>query len=330
MGIAAIGVGRLGLLHAQNLAFRVPGADLLLVVDSDEGSARRAAQVCGVPYATDYRQALRDERISAVEICTATDTHAELIVAAAQAGKQIFCEKPIALNLEDTERAIGAVVKAGVLLQIGFMRRYDAAFLEAKRLIDSGAIGRPLTYRGASLDGSISPSRDFLARNGGIFLDVSIHDFDLARWLMSDEIVEVYATGSVLVHQILREFDDVDNAVATLRFAGGGVGVVQVSHTAVYGYDILADVGGDRGAVHAGDVRRTGALLFDAEGRVSHDTVPGFPERFDAAYLAELIEFVQCVRTGSPPRVGGDDARAALMVALAARRSLREGRPVRV
>ena len=330
MRIAAIGVGRLGLLHAQNLARRVPGAELALVVDVDEPAARRAGDLCGVPYTTDYRAALADDSIVAVEIRTATDTHADLIVAAAQGGKHIFCEKPIALTLADTDRAIAAAEQAGVLLQIGFMRRYDPAYQEAKRLIDEGRIGRPFTFRSTSFDSSISPSRDFLERCGGIFLDVSIHDFDLARWLMGDEIVEVSAVGAVMKHDVLREIGDVDNAVATLRFAGGGIGVVQASHTAVYGYDIATAVAGERGAVRAGELRYTDVWLYDATGRVSHDIVPNFPERFAVAYLQELVDFVACVRDGRTPLVSGADARAALAIALAARKSLQEGRPVRV
>lgn len=328
--VAAIGVGRLGLLHAQNLARRVPGAELRAVVDIDEDLARRAGGLCDVPHTTDYRAVLADETIAAVEICTPTDTHADLIVAAAEAGKDIFCEKPIALTLADTDRAVAAVEGAGVLLQIGFMRRYDPAYQEARRLIDADRIGRPLTFRGASLDGSISPSRDFLARCGGIFLDVSIHDFDLARWLMGDEVVAVYATGAVLVHEALREVGDIDNAVATLRFAGGGIGVVQVSHTAVYGYDIATEVSGERGAVRTDALRGHDVWLYDAGGRVAHDTVPGFPERFAAAYLAELVDWVECIRERRAPLVGGADARAALAVALAARQSLWDGQPVRV
>ena len=328
--IAAIGTGRLGLLHAENLARRVPGAELVMVVDAHEQTARRAGERCGVPYATDPGVVMADPSISAVEICTATDTHADLIIAAARAGKHIYCEKPIALSIEDTDRAIAAVEQAGVLLQLGFMRRYDPAYQEAKRLIDAGRIGRPLTFRSTTFEGSISSSRDFLERCGGIFPDMSIHDFDLARWLMDDEVVEVYAMGAVLVHEILREVDDVDNSVATLRFAKGGIGVVQASHTAVYGYDIFTEVMGDRGAVQAGDLRRTAVTHYEQGGRVSHDTVPNFHVRFADAYLQELVDFIACVQEGRTPLVGGADARAALAVALAARQSLHEGRPVRL
>lgn len=327
--IAAIGVGRLGLVHARNLARLVPGAELAAVVDVNEQAARQAGELCGVPYTTDVDAVLADDTITAVEICTATDTHPAAIVAAARAGKHIFCEKPIALDLADADRAIAAVQEAGVLLQIGFMRRYDPAYQEAKRLIDEGRIGPPIAFRSASLDSSISPSRDFLERCGGIFLDVAIHDFDLARWLMGDEIAEVYAMGSVVMYDVLREVGDVDQAVATLRFAGGGVGVVEASHTAVYGYDIATQVTGRRGAVRAGELRYTDVWYYDAGGRVSHDTVPSFPERFATAYLHEMIDFVACVRDGRTPLVGGAEARAALAVALAARQSLQEGKPVR-
>lgn len=328
--IAAVGVGRLGLVHARNLARLVPGADLAVVVDVDEDAARRAGEVCGVPFSTDYEAVLADDTITAVEICTATDTHPDAIVAAARAGKHVYCEKPIALDLAEADRAIAAVKEAGVMLQIGFMRRYDPAYREAKRLIDEDRIGSPIAFRSASLDNGISPSRDFLERCGGIFLDVAIHDFDLARWMMGDEVTEVYAMGSVVMFDVLREVGDVDQAVATLRFARGGVGVVEASHTAIYGYDITTEVTGKRGAVRAGELRQTNVWHYDAGGRVSHDTVHSFPERFGAAYLNELIDFVDCVRTGRIPLVGGEDARAALAIALAARQSFKEGRPVQV
>jgi inositol 2-dehydrogenase len=328
--VAAIGVGRLGLLHASNLATRVPGASLALVVDANGEAARAAGEQLGVPYSTDFTSALEDTGIDAVEICTASDSHAALISLAAEAGKAIFCEKPIALNLEDADRALATVAAAGVPLQIGHMRRYDRAYVEAKRLIVAGSIGRQQTFRSASLDGSISTSREFLARCGGIFVDVALHDFDLARWLMEDEVTEVFAAGTVLTHHVLREFGDVDNAVATLRFARGGLGVVQVSHTAVYGYDISTEVQGDAGAVRAGELRQNDVWRYEAGGRVVHDTVPGFHERFAEAYLDELVAFVRCLQEGTTPAVSGADARAALAIALAARQSLAESRPVQV
>jgi scyllo-inositol 2-dehydrogenase (NAD+) len=326
--IAAIGVGRLGMLHATNLATRVPGASLALVVDADPHAARAAGELLDVPHDTLFTAALADAHIDAVEICTASDSHAELIVAAANAGKSIFCEKPIALNLEDADQALAAVSAAGVTLQIGHMRRYDRDFREAKRLICEGNIGRPLTFRSASLDAGISSSREFLERCGGIFVDVGLHDFDLARWLMDDDVTEVFATGAVLVHDVLREVGDVDNVVATLRFARGGLGIVQVSHTAAYGYDIHTEVQGDKGAVRAGGLRGNDLWRFEAGGRVVHDTIPGFHERFAKAYLDELVEFVQCLQQGASPAATGSDARAALAIALAARQSLADGQSV--
>lgn len=326
--VAAIGLGRLGAIHAENLAHHVPGATLAMVVDNDPERAAAAGARYAVPYGTEPLVACMDAGIDAVEICTPSDSHAALIEAAARAGKAIFCEKPIALSLDDADRALAAVDRNGVLLQIGFMRRFDPAYLEARRLIDAGEIGRPLTFRSASLDGSISPSRDFLARCGGIFVDVALHDFDLARWLMRDEVVAVHAVGSVLVHHVLREVDDVDNAAVTLRFAGGGIGMVQVSHTAVHGYEIATEVLGDRGGVRAGRLRQTDLWRYTGDGRVEHDTVADFPERFALAYLDELIAFVASLRDRSVPFAGGGDARAALAIALAARESLRTGETI--
>ena len=327
---AAIGCGRLGALHAENLAGAIPAATLSMVVDSDPAVARGVGERLGVTWASEPSEALGNPDIDAVAISTASDSHAALIVAAAAAGKAIFCEKPIALSLDDADRAITAVERAGVPLQIGFMRRYDPAYIEAKRLIASGQIGTPLTFRAASLDGSISPSREFLERCGGMMIDVALHDFDLARWLMDDEITEVYAAGAVLVLTVLREVGDVDNAVVTLRFARGGIGIVQVSHTAVHGYDIATEVIGTTGAVRAGEVRRTDLWRFSGDGRVRHDTVPGFLERFAVAYRQELAAFAVAVRDRQPPLPGGRAARAALAVALAARCSLDTGEAARV
>lgn len=328
--VAAIGCGRLGALHAENLALAIPEATLVLVVDGDPAVARAVGERLGVRWDSDPGGAFGDPEIDAVVISTASDSHASLIVAAASAGKATFCEKPIALNLADADRAIAAVKRAGVPLQIGFMRRYDPAYTEAKQLIMSGQIGTALTFRAASLDGSISTSRDFLERCGGIMLDVALHDFDLARWLMDDEVVEVYATGAVLVHQVLRDIGDVDNAAVTLRFSKGGIGIVQVSHTAVYGYDIATEVIGTAGAVRAGELRRTDLWHFSGDGRVRHDTMPSFLERFAPAYRQELAAFAIAVRNGNSPQPSGHDGRAALAVALAARRSLGAGHPIRV
>ncbi len=326
--VAAIGVGRLGALHARNLATAIPGAALAMVVDSDGQAARRVGEALGVPHHTDLDAALSDPTIDAVAISTASDAHPAQIIAAAQAGKAIFCEKPLALSLADADQALEAVKRAGVLLQVGHMRRYDPAYREAHRLIGEGAIGRPFMFRALSLDGSISSSRDFLVRCGGILVDVALHDFDLARWLMGSEIVEVQATGAVLSHETLREVDDVDTAVVTLRFANGGLGVVQASHTAVYGYDIQTEVSGDKGAVRAGELRQSAIWRYESGGRVSHDTVPDFLARFQRAYLDELIDWIGCIREGRAPLAGGADARAALAVALAARQALQEGRAV--
>ncbi|HVA92561.1 MAG TPA: Gfo/Idh/MocA family oxidoreductase [Chloroflexota bacterium] len=323
--VAAVGVGRLGLLHAKNLASVVPGASLSMVIDSDSKAARLAGETLGVPYSTDLADALGDRAIDAVEICTASDAHADQIVAAAEAGKAIFCEKPIALSLQDADRVLEAVERAGVLLQVGHMRRYDSAYLEARRLITAGEVGRPYMFRSSSLDGAISSSRDFLVRRGGLLIDVALHDFDLARWLMEDEVREVRATGAVLLHEALREVGDVDTAVVTLTFQRGGLGVVQASHAAVYGYDIQTEVSGDKGAVRVGEIRQSDVWRFGSDGRVAHDTVPDFPARFHGAYLAELIDWVACIREGRVPQATGRDARAALAVALAARQSLSGG-----
>jgi predicted dehydrogenase len=273
---------------------------------------------------------LDNKGIEAVFVISPTSTHREVVIAAAQAGKAIFCEKPIALTLEDTDAMLAAIGVNGIMFQAGFMRRFDRGYAAAKARIEAGEIGTPTTFRSIGRDpfcpdpGYADPSV-----SGGLILDMAIHDFDLARWLMADEVQRVYTEGALLACPELAAVGDIDNAVTSLKYERGAIGEVEVSRNAFYGYDIRTEVLGTDGAVQIGYAQHTPLLVMRREG-VSHDFVPYITERFGDAYLAQTIDFVDRVIGGREPAVGGPDARRALEIGLAATRSFDEGRPVAV
>jgi myo-inositol 2-dehydrogenase/D-chiro-inositol 1-dehydrogenase len=329
IGLAVLGGGRIGALHALNAAHNVPGARLVGVADIDLGAAERAVAAAGAGSATtSYHDLLADHRVHAVVVATPTSTHAELMAAAAQAGKHVLCEKPIALTLEATRTAVEAVQRTGMLLQIGFNRRFDPPFVQVRAAIARGEIGQPWIVKLVGRDPRIAPL-SYLQQSGGIFKDQAIHEFDIARWLTGLEVEEVYATGSVLVDEALHALPDVDTALTTLRFQGGALGLVDNCRQAVYGYDVRAEVHGSNGKLVIGYEGRTAVVLLEPN-RASHDHVDWFLDRFAGAYRDELIDFVECIRTGRQPRAGAEDGYRALQIAVAATRSWREGRPVRL
>jgi scyllo-inositol 2-dehydrogenase (NAD+) len=253
-----------------------------------------------------------------------------VVIAAAKAGKAIFCEKPTSLSLTTTDEMIAAVEAAGVIFQVGFMRRFDEGYVEAKRKIDEGIIGRPVTIRSIGRD-PFRTSLEFAnpAVSGGLIVDMAIHDFDAVRWLMGAEVERVYTETAALVYPELQTVGDVDNAQIVLRFQNGALGNVEVSRTAVYGYDIQCEVVGEKGTLQIGYLRQTPILTLTKEG-VSHDVVPHFPQRFGKAYTKQIEHFVDCIVENRLPMVGAADARAALQIGLAATRSQHEGRVVQV
>jgi scyllo-inositol 2-dehydrogenase (NAD+) len=327
--IAVFGLGRMGQIYAETIATRLPAARLAAIVDPHD-DARAATQArYGVPHAfADAREALALPEVAAIVIATPTSTHHELVIAAAEAGKAIFCEKPLALALDTTRAALAAVARAGVPLQIGFMRRFDTAYQKAQALIAQGQIGRPVTFKSVGRD-PFCPRTEFAdpAKSGGLLVDMAIHDFDLARWLMASEVERVTAEGALLVCDNLRAVGDIDNAVVNLRFASGALGNVEVSRNAFYGYDIRTEVLGSEGAVTIGAYQHTPVLLLTRAG-AQHDVMPYLLERFGDAYRAQIAAFVDCLQHGQPPAVGGADALAALTIALAATRAHQRGQPV--
>ena len=329
LGIGLIGAGRMGAVYAHQLTMGIAGAALVAVADHNLTQAQAIAAQSDIAASyDDYLALLARDDIDAVLIATPTHTHVEIVKAAAAAKKHIFCEKPLALTIRDCDAAIAATEQASVKLQVGFMRRFDRAYVAAKQKIDEGVIGAPVMFKATSRD----PKRttlDYARRetSGGLIADLGIHDLDLARWLMGSEVDRVFAEGGTLVYPELREVGDIDNAVVNLHFTSGAVGNLDLSRNAVYGYDIRTEVLGSKGSLIVGALQQTAMLVLTSSG-VAHDTVPDFMQRFDEAYRAQVQDFVECIRSDRPPSVTGRDARAATALAVAATRSLDERRPV--
>ncbi|MCS6773272.1 MAG: inositol 2-dehydrogenase [Anaerolineae bacterium] len=325
--VALLGAGRMGLTHLRTLR-ALPDVRLVVVADANPDAAERGRAVGGAERATtDIAAAIRAPDVDAVIIVTPTDTHALLIEQAARTGKAIWCEKPIALTLAETERVVRTLEVTRVPFQIGFMRRFDPGYAAAKRKIDSGALGSIETFRALSRD-TYLPKPEFLANSGGTFLDMAIHDFDLARFLVG-EVWEVHAWGAVLVDEAFRAVGDVDTAITLLRFESGALGVVETARRSAWGYDIRTEVAGALGKVVVEAAQKT-PMIFSRQFGFEGDHYESFPDRFEAAYRLQFEAFFDALRTGRPPQPSYEDALRTLRLALAARQSWREGRPVRV
>lgn len=327
--VGLIGAGGIGSFHGETLARRVPGAVLAAVADPAPGVAEGLAASLGCPLAVlDPAQVLAEPSIRAVVIAAPPSVHADLVEAAAGAGKAVFCEKPMALALADADRAIGAARAAGVPLQVGFNRRFAADFRAARDLVASGRVGRPQLMRSLTRDPELAdPS---IIKPWTIFLETLIHDFDTLLWLNPGaRAVEVYAVADALVRPDWKERGLLDTAVVTVRFDNGALATAEASFQAAYGYDVRGEVFGSAGMVTAGGVHRT-SMAFHGEGGVVHETVRRNVDLFRDAYTDELAHFVHCVRDGADPGCTGEDARGALEIALASIESVRAGRPVRL
>ena len=325
--VALIGSGRMGAFHGETLARRLPGAELAAVADPAPGAAERLASTLGAPkFFTDAAEAFADPEIDAVVIAAPARFHTDLVVAAAAAGKGVFCEKPMAVTLADADRAIDAARATGVVLQVGFNRRFAADWAAARALLDDGRLGTPRLLRSVTRDpGGFDPAR--VAPNT-IFLETLIHDFDALRFLNPGaSAVEVFATANALVEPEWRDRGLLDTAVVLVRFDNGAVGTAEACFEASYGYDVRGEVFGSGGMATMGDGRRTGMVFSGKPGRLA-ETVRSDQELLSAAYVAELATFVGAVRDGTPAPVGGEDARSALEIALAAAQSVESGRPV--
>jgi myo-inositol 2-dehydrogenase/D-chiro-inositol 1-dehydrogenase len=328
--IGIIGAGRIGKIHADNL-LRFPNAEIAGVSDLFAGPELEAwAAARGIGILTkDSGDLIGHPDIDALLICSSTDTHVPLIKQAAQAGKHIFCEKPVSMDIQQTEEAIEAVRKAGVKLQIGFNRRFDHNFKRVREHVRNGTIGEPHIVKITSRDPS-PPPKEYIKVSGGLFMDMAIHDFDMARYLSGSEVTEVYAQGSVLVDPVFAEFGDVDTAVVTLRFENGALGIIDNSRKAVYGYDQRVEVFGSKGSVTVANDYPNTAVVSTADGIVSDKPLHFFLERYIEAYREETQMFIESLLNGTPLPVDGNDGLQAERIAHAAKLSLELGRPVKI
>jgi myo-inositol 2-dehydrogenase/D-chiro-inositol 1-dehydrogenase len=325
--VVLFGAGRIGAVHAANLA-ESRRATLAWVVDVDEDAAERLAARYGARVSTSAREALQDPSVDAVVIASSTPAHLELITSAARAGRAIFCEEPIDLDLMRVDRALAEVEAAGVPFFVGFNRRFDPSFQALKQRVARGEVGRVELVSITSRDPA-PPSRRHQEASGGLFRDMTIHDLDMARWLLGEEPVEVFATGSALIDPSLADLDDVDTAAVVLRTESGALAQISNSRRAAYGYDQRIEVHGEKGMLRAENRAPTTVSAWSADG-VTLDRPPrSLLERYDEAYRAELAHFLTAVEEPDQPLlIGPHDGRQALILAEACAESLRRRRPI--
>ena len=329
VNIAVIGTGRMGSVHARNIVRHIPEANLVAVCDIRLEVAQSIAEELGITYVVkDYHYLLVDAEIEAVLIAASTYAHDYIIMDAAAAGKHIFCEKPLAVDLKKIDHAIQATQNAGVKLQIGFNRRFDKSFQKVHEIVSSGDIGHPCILHIISRDPEV-PAMEFMRTSGGMFMDMTIHDFDMARYQMGD-VDEVYASGNVLIEPELKEFGDIDTSLVTLKFVNGAIGVIDNSRQAVYGYDQRLEVFCSQGTALAQNDRENVTLKGNRVGFHSSRIPHFFMDRYAGCYIEEIRQFVQCVREDKPVPVSGEDGRAAVVLGLAAMKSLQANRPVKI
>ena len=339
LNFAVIGMGRMGLWHARNLKLRVPNARLVAVADVDAETARKGGKVTEVPFFADYRRMMKDIDLDAVCVVTSTDTHAPISTEVADAGLNVFVEKPMAITEKQTDRLEKAVRRSGVKLQVGFMRRFDPGYAHAKKRVEDGEIGKPIIFKSTSRDPFPPPVWACDPKHGGgLQIEMHAHDYDLGRWLMGSEITSVYTKGECLVFPNLKKRvpDFVDNTLITLGFRDRAMGLVEGSLNARYGYDVRTEVYGTDGMIQVGVVQRAPVSVFTRKGSNAETSylgdkdIPHFAQRFGQAYYAEMVHFVDTIIRDLRPDPGLTAGRAALNVGLAAFESTATGKPAKV
>jgi scyllo-inositol 2-dehydrogenase (NAD+) len=330
INVGVIGLGRMGRVYASYLAGRVHNARLVAVADSHTERAKSFAKEFTISrWYQSHEELLADPEVDAVAVLTSTASHKTVVIDAANAGKAVFCEKPIAMSIEDAKEMLAVVARTGVLFQPGFQRRFDPGYVAAKKQIAAGVIGTPVVLTSTSRD-PYRPSLEFCdpAVSGGLIADMGIHDFDLARMYMG-AVKSVFATGAVLAYPEMEAIGDIDNAIINLTFRSGGLGAVHLSRNAVFGYDIRTEIWGTKGSLQIGYFQQTPLLVMTKEG-ITHDVVPYFMERFEGAYLAQIQSFIDAIVNDREPAVSGVDALETMKVSLAATLSQREQRIVSI
>ncbi|MBQ6265707.1 MAG: inositol 2-dehydrogenase [Clostridia bacterium] len=326
--VGIIGAGRIGSLHAKSICYNVPTAKVVGITDVFAENAKKVAAELGIEkvYA-DYKEMLADPEVEAVLVCSSTDTHADIAIEAAKAGKHIFCEKPVDLTPSKVEAVIAAVKEAGVKLQVGFNRRFDHNFANIRSMVNDGKIGDVHIVKITSRDPE-PPSAQYAAVSGGMFIDMTIHDFDMACFMAGSEVTEVYANATCLVDPAIGQAGDVDTAIISLKFANGAIGVIDNSRRAAYGYDQRVEVFGSKGAAMASNDTPTNVVYMGADGVVADKPLYFFLERYMQSFRDEMLQFIDAVLEDKPVPATGVDGLNAILIALAAKKSVAEGRPV--
>lgn len=332
--LAVLGLGRLGTIHAENLSDHTNGVQLVCVVDPFGDRAQQVAKELGVEqWEKDPNKIFEDPTIDGVVIATPTSTHAEMVKLAAQSKKHIFVEKPITQTLEEATEVIQVIKENNVLCQVGFMRRFHPDFVEAKKRIDAGEIGKPIYFKGFTRDNppdkyDISPSSEFLKRSGGIFLDLAIHDYDIARHLMGSDVTSILAAGRVVMNPFMAAYGDVDQAITYMEFDSGATGDIESSRTSPYGFDIGCEVIGTEAAIQIPSIRQKKATILNTSGK--SEPGPIFPPSMTASYRLEIDEFIKSIKESQQSACGEEDGKAALELAVAATESYKTGRKIKL
>ncbi|MFC2115627.1 inositol 2-dehydrogenase [Bacteroidota bacterium] len=328
--VGVIGSGRIGKVHIENLSVGIPSAEVVAVADVFLEGAEEIAGRFGIKTATaDYKEIISDNDIDAVVICSPTDTHAKYTIEAAEAGKHIFCEKPLDLSLDTIRRVLDVIEQTNVKLMIGFNRRFDPNFAKVQQMVRDGKIGEPHILKITSRDPSPPPA-EYVAVSGGMFLDMTIHDFDMAKFVVGSEVTEVYAKANVLVDPAIGEAGDVDTAVTILYFENGAIATIDNSRKAVFGYDQRLEVFGSEGMVKIDNNNHDTHSYYNKEG--SHGPLPldFFMDRYVQSYANEIDAFIQAVLNDEKVPVPGIDGLTSVAIGLAAKKSVAENRPVRM
>ena len=326
-----IGAGRMGKIHIQNILRNIPNLKLKLVADIKiDDKLKKWANKIGIPKLTqDAKEIFNDSEINAVIIASSTDTHTKFIQEAAKAKKDIFCEKPIDTDLKRIKETLKIVKKEGVKLMIGFNRRFDRNFKRVREMVTSGQIGSPYIVKITARDPA-PPSIDYIKTSGGMLFDMTIHDWDMARFQVGSEIEEVYTRGAVLIDPEIGKAGDIDTAVVILKFKNGVIGMIDNSRQAVYGYDQRVEVFGSKGCAIAENEQLNTVRLYTAE-KIKEDNIPYFfLQRYMDSYAAELQDFLECLQNNKEPSPNGEDGLQNALVAIAAQKSYEENRPVKI
>lgn len=328
--VGVVGTGRIGKVHIQNLVNRIRNVEVVAVADIMVEQSKEWLEDIGITTMySDYKKIIEDSSIDAVFVCSSTDTHSQISYEAIKSGKHVFCEKPIDYDIDRIKMVMDAVDEAGVKFQVGFNKRFDRNFKKVFDAVRDGSVGVPHVIKLTSRDPALPPI-EYIKVSGGIFVDMMIHDFDMMRYLAGEEVVEVFASGSVLIDPAVGEAKDVDTAIVQLKFESGALGVIDNSRQAVYGYDQRAEVFGSKGCIISENETPNLTSLFNEDAVVREKPLYFFLERFNDAYINEASVFINCVIEDKPVPVGAIDGLKPVLIAIAAQKSLDTGKPVKL